>query len=95
MLITGKAGLGKPTAFDFKHVPQLGKTTRKEEKTARNQEFGDTGGMSRLGERVLLTTFIIGCSFMILVSVTIVKAGIVTESLLQRASLLSKHWLCR
>ena len=82
-IIRGKSGLGKPMVFDFKYVPQLGKSTGKEDLPSR-QEDGKAKSLNRLAERALLMTFFIGCGVMALTAVSGVKISIVLGKMAQR-----------
>lgn len=50
-------GLGKPTAFDFKYVPQLGKSTERESPSQQT-----SSKLKRPAEYFLFAAFLIGAS---------------------------------
>lgn len=82
-IILSKSGLGKPTVFDFKYVPQLGKSTGKEDLPAQRKD-GELRWLSRPAEQFLLVAFLIGCGVMALTVASSVKIGMLVWKIAQR-----------
>ena len=73
-IILSKSGLGGPTVFDFKYVPQLGKSTGKEDLPSQEKD-SMSKRRNRPAERFLLAAFLIGCGMMAVTVALGIKVG--------------------
>lgn len=85
-IILSKSGLGGPTIFDFKYVPQLGKSTGKEDLPPQ-QKDSILKRRNRPTERFLLAAFLIECGVMAVTVALGVKVGMLVWKLTQRAKI--------
>ncbi|KAL9037253.1 MAG: hypothetical protein Q9214_005781 [Letrouitia sp. 1 TL-2023] len=85
-IILSKSGLGKPTVFDFKYVPQLGKSTGKEEIPS-EQRHKDSKRLSRPAERFLFVAFLMGCGILAAIGVLCVKIVVLMLGSMKRPEL--------
>lgn len=83
VIILSKSGLGQPTVFDFKHIPQLGKTTGKEDNPSQQKDSPSTR-LDRPAERYLFVAGLLGCGTIFAVIVSSVKVGMLVWKIAPR-----------
>ena len=75
VIILSKSGLGKPTVFDFKYVPQLGKTIGKEDMPSQQKDSPSTR-LDRPAERYLFVAALLGSGTILAAIALCVKVGV-------------------
>lgn len=81
IIIMSKSGLGGPTLFDFKYVPQLGKSTGKEDLPSQRKK-NDSKRLARPAERFLLLAFLVQCALFAATLVTVVNLGMLASKMI-------------
>ena len=74
VIILSESGLGKPSVFNFKYVPQLGKKTEKEDMSSPQKDCS-SARLNRPAERVLFSIAVVGCGAIFAVIASGVKIG--------------------
>ena len=86
VIILNKSGLGKPTIFDFKYIPQLGKITGKENMSSQQKDNPSTR-LNRPAERYLFVAALLGCGTILAAIASSLKVGMVVWKIAPRLGL--------
>lgn len=86
VIILSKSGLGKPSVFGFKRIPQLGKTTGKEDMPSQQKDSSSTR-LDRPAERYLFVAALLGCGTILAGIASSIKVGLLVWKLAPRLAL--------